>query len=55
MPVGFLLRSEISVFCLVSASLVGHLSILLWLTISEDIKNFASLMKILIPSGDDWK
>jgi hypothetical protein len=37
------------------ASLVGHLSILLWLTISEDIKNFASLMKILIASRDDWK
>jgi hypothetical protein len=36
-------------------SLVGHLSILLWLTISEDIKNFASLMNILIPCGDDWK
>jgi len=37
------------------ASLVGHLSILLWLTISEDVKNFASLMKTSIPSGDDWK
>ncbi len=36
-------------------SFVGHLSILLWLTLSEDIKNFASLMNILIPCGDDWK